>query len=233
MLGTDDKNEYFICRSYLDMYKHVTNAFTTYPKHPHMRSSTVRLETFDTWQYMTDVMDLVDAGLFYPGTHDLTKCFYCGGCIYNWSSTDDPFVEHLRLYGDCKFIQSLQVRNAHLSTYNTGIFDTQDLIFYAANKVSNTDLNSVISKVIAETNMRLSKDDMKLYVNEILNLTEAPKQQDRLCKICTVNETNILVNPCKHAYMCVECSVECASRGLTTCSICCRRIEDVERIYIL
>ena len=47
---------------------------------------------------MVQLKELADAGFYFLGVHDQTKCFYCGGGLQNWEMTDDPFFEHAKWY---------------------------------------------------------------------------------------------------------------------------------------
>ncbi|XP_003741968.1 putative inhibitor of apoptosis [Galendromus occidentalis] len=79
------------------------------PKHPHMVSSSSRMATFTTnsWPAEAKVkaVDLVEAGFFFLGMHDFTKCFSCDGGLCNWAEGDDPWVEHARWFPDCNFLK--------------------------------------------------------------------------------------------------------------------------------
>ncbi|XP_064616236.1 baculoviral IAP repeat-containing protein 2-like [Liolophura sinensis] len=52
--------------------------------------------------------ELANAGLFYTGNEDCTRCFYCGGGLRNWLPGDRPFVEHARWFADCQYIRSVK-----------------------------------------------------------------------------------------------------------------------------
>lgn len=79
------------------------------PKHPHMVSSSSRMATFTTESWPSDAKvdpaDLVEAGFFFLGMHDYTKCFSCDGGLCNWEEGDNPWVEHARWFPNCNFVQ--------------------------------------------------------------------------------------------------------------------------------
>ena len=54
--------------------------------------------------------NLADAGFFYIGGHDVVKCFCCNGVTCGWKPSEDPIIEHLRRFPQCKFAQSLNKR---------------------------------------------------------------------------------------------------------------------------
>lgn len=79
------------------------------PKHPNMVALGSRLATFTKlrWPETAKVKpdDLVEAGFFFLGMHDYTKCFHCDGGLCNWEENDDPWVEHARWFPNCQFVQ--------------------------------------------------------------------------------------------------------------------------------
>ncbi|XP_003747090.1 baculoviral IAP repeat-containing protein 7 [Galendromus occidentalis] len=79
------------------------------PKQPHMVSPGARLSTFtkNTWPASSKVRaeDLVEAGFFFLGIRDFTKCFHCEGGLCNWEEGDDPWVEHARWFPECRLVQ--------------------------------------------------------------------------------------------------------------------------------
>lgn len=65
-----------------------------------MRSFTTRVDTFGGFRndMGASVSELADAGLYYLGSEDRTKCFYCSGCLMNWKRNDDPMEEHAKWF---------------------------------------------------------------------------------------------------------------------------------------
>ncbi|XP_067126109.1 baculoviral IAP repeat-containing protein 7-like isoform X2 [Centruroides vittatus] len=77
------------------------------PRHPAQASKDARLRSFVTWP-ATAVLrpaELVDAGFFYIGIKDYTRCFYCDGGLCNWEKGDDPWVEHARWFQNCAYVR--------------------------------------------------------------------------------------------------------------------------------
>jgi len=96
------------------------------PRYEHMVGVQNRLESYtrDNWTHWGKAgfptpQRLADAGFFrqVPAETstqvsvpvDLVTCFYCGCILHGWVEGDDPWIEHVRLYGACTFI--LQVRS--------------------------------------------------------------------------------------------------------------------------
>ncbi|XP_077488826.1 baculoviral IAP repeat-containing protein 7-like isoform X1 [Amblyomma americanum] len=76
------------------------------PKHPSQASPDARLRTFEKWPSTCAKrpLELVQAGFFYIGVQDYTKCFHCDGGLCNWDSGDDPWEEHARWFPRCQFV---------------------------------------------------------------------------------------------------------------------------------
>ncbi|ESO98975.1 hypothetical protein LOTGIDRAFT_213786 [Lottia gigantea] len=73
-----------------------------------MKYSTVeeRLSTFVGWphRHTPYPLDLARAGFYYIGPGDRVRCAYCNGDLNNWSATDNPLKEHIRLLPLCPFL---------------------------------------------------------------------------------------------------------------------------------
>ncbi|XP_078494573.1 baculoviral IAP repeat-containing protein 7-A [Ciona intestinalis] len=81
------------------------------PRNAHMRSERVRLQTFmdnlgkwSSYGIVTTPEQMADAGLFYLGDRDRTKCWYCNGGLQNWEPNDDPWYEHAKWFPECEFV---------------------------------------------------------------------------------------------------------------------------------
>ncbi|CAF0905269.1 unnamed protein product [Adineta ricciae] len=86
-----------------DEIVHATPCHTEYMGIPRRQVS------FETWpnENLPLVDELVRAGFFYTGSDTTVTCFYCGGSLQNWSSTDNPTVEHARWFPNCAYIKQL------------------------------------------------------------------------------------------------------------------------------
>jgi len=42
------------------------------------------------------------------GPDDNVKCYWCGGCLKAWQPTDQPIVEHLRYFPECRLSRQQQ-----------------------------------------------------------------------------------------------------------------------------
>ena len=82
-----------------------------HPINPHMRSREARLQTFldhsTTWpayRVRATPQQIVDAGMYYLGSRDRVKCWYCNGGLQNWDQEDDPWEEHAKWFPLCEFV---------------------------------------------------------------------------------------------------------------------------------
>ncbi|CAF1009727.1 unnamed protein product [Rotaria sordida] len=68
-----------------------------------------RHASFVTWpnENLPSIDDLVKAGFFYTGTKTIVTCFYCNGSLQNWSSNDNPMIEHVRWFPHCAYAKQL------------------------------------------------------------------------------------------------------------------------------
>jgi len=82
------------------------------PINPHMRSIEARIATFDAgWNTETlqaSVRELAEAGLFYLGTRDKMKCWYCNGGLQNWDYEDSPWFEHAKWFPRCEYLLQMK-----------------------------------------------------------------------------------------------------------------------------
>ena len=81
------------------------------PVNPHIRTHTARLSTFqdniNKWpqeRLAATPGDMAKAGLYYLGTNDRVKCWYCNGGLQNWDRNDEPWFEHAKWFPHCEFL---------------------------------------------------------------------------------------------------------------------------------
>jgi len=81
------------------------------PINPHMTTFEQRLQTFEenavNWQrnnIRATMRDMANAGLYYLGTRDRVKCWYCNGGLQNWALYDNPWFEHAKWFPTCEFV---------------------------------------------------------------------------------------------------------------------------------
>lgn len=69
-----------------------------------------RLRSFRDWPpaLRQEPKQLAEAGFYYIGLSDQTKCFYCDGGLRNWQPDDDPWTEHARWFSKCGFVRLIK-----------------------------------------------------------------------------------------------------------------------------
>lgn len=87
-----------------------------------------RIQSFYGWKGKVEPETLAEAGFYYFGEGDNTRCFYCGVTIYEWEDYDEPIKEHLRCQENCRFAQLmegvqrlkklLQIKKGNLEQWN-------------------------------------------------------------------------------------------------------------------
>ncbi|KAK6985603.1 tumor necrosis factor receptor superfamily member 11B [Biomphalaria glabrata] len=80
------------------------------PKKLDMAIRGARLRTFARFPagHPLTADDLSEAGFYYAGNEDCTRCFFCGGGLKNWDQTDNPTVEHARWFPKCGYIRQFK-----------------------------------------------------------------------------------------------------------------------------
>jgi len=147
------------------------------PVNPCMRNPQKRLDTFyeraRNWprdRLTATPADMANAGLYYLGTHDRVKCFYCNGGLQNWDTYDEPWFEHAKWFPHCEFL--LQQKGLEYVERVKNRFPN----------LSRPNLNNSIS-ISATSNRRTS--------NSPTIIDPAEKHQ----QICTKVETEINSSP--------------------------------------
>ncbi|XP_052790992.1 baculoviral IAP repeat-containing protein 3-like [Mya arenaria] len=81
------------------------------PKYPKYKTKSSRLDSFKECQRIAASTNVLsEAGFFYAGAEDCTRCFQCGIGLRNWSKNDDPWTEHARFSLDCDHVVSVKGR---------------------------------------------------------------------------------------------------------------------------
>ncbi|XP_063377499.1 death-associated inhibitor of apoptosis 1-like [Cydia fagiglandana] len=75
--------------------------------HPRYNTKAARLRTFKDWpkSMKQKPEELAEAGFYYTGQSDKTKCFYCDGGLKDWEEDDVPWEQHARWFDRCAYVQ--------------------------------------------------------------------------------------------------------------------------------
>ena len=85
--------------------KRVLNT-TDIPYSPAFDKLGIRISSYQGWPgYVSQTpKEMAEAGWFYTGYSDVTKCFQCGGTAKQWDLYTNPLKRHKELYPECKFL---------------------------------------------------------------------------------------------------------------------------------
>lgn len=80
------------------------------PVHPLKASMESRINSFQNWDINKSQtpIDLAEAGFFYVGKSDKTKCFHCDIGLNNWEEGDIPWEQHAIHAGRCAYLQMMK-----------------------------------------------------------------------------------------------------------------------------
>jgi baculoviral IAP repeat-containing protein 7/8 len=83
------------------------------PAHPQYATEMARLATFKDWPrgLQQKPEDLAEAGYYYTGKSDKTKCFYCDGGLQDWEAHDVPWEQHARWFNNCEYVLLVKGRD--------------------------------------------------------------------------------------------------------------------------
>lgn len=99
------------------------------PVYPAFADKTKRFNTFKKWPVAlkTRPRALCEAGFYYTGTGDETKCFQCGVGVCCWEDDDDPWICHARYSPKCVYVRTVKGLTEVSSTTTSLNADTKEL----------------------------------------------------------------------------------------------------------
>ncbi|XP_068617288.1 death-associated inhibitor of apoptosis 1-like isoform X2 [Battus philenor] len=175
------------------------------PVHPRYASEAARLRTFKDWPrcMRQKPEELAEAGFFYTGQGDKTKCFYCDGGLKDWENDDVPWEQHARWFDRCAYVQLVKGRDY---------------------------VQKVMSEACAIPAPKEQKEATP-SVDTPKNKTTSEKEENvvedsKLCKICYVEERNVCFVPCGHVVACAKCAL-----STDKCPMCRRTFQNAVRLY--
>ncbi len=148
--------------------------------------------------------ELAEAGFYYMGESDRTKCFFCYGGLWQWEPEDDPWEQHAMHHPMCGFV--LAVRGQEF-------IDQMRHMKNAKKKAEQFEVPNIL--VIPNP----------LPVDERQEFEEL--KAERTCKVCLDKKVEISFQPCGH---CVTCRFCC--RTLDKCPVCRSNIVRKYRIFM-
>lgn len=174
------------------------------PVHPRYASEAARLRSFKDWPrcMRQKPEELAEAGFFYTGQGDKTKCFYCDGGLKDWENHDVPWEQHARWFDRCAYVQLVKGREY---------------------------VQKVISEACEVSASEAERDVAPARTAEPSPPAEAPENSvddSKLCKICYAEERNVCFVPCGHVVACAKCAL-----AADKCPMCRRTFQNAVRLY--
>ncbi|CAK1585402.1 unnamed protein product [Parnassius mnemosyne] len=173
------------------------------PVHPRYASEAARLRTFKDWPrcMRQKPEELAEAGFFYTGQGDKTKCFYCDGGLKDWENDDVPWEQHARWFDRCAYVQLVKGRD-----YVQKVI-SEACVIPAPKEEKEATSTSTASQSNSE------KEDVVV-------------EDSKLCKICYAEERNVCFVPCGHVVACAKCAL-----STDKCPMCRRTFTNAVRLY--
>lgn len=153
------------------------------PVHKKYASLAARLRTFKDWprSLRQKPDDLAEAGFFYTGQGDKTKCFYCDGGLKDWEEDDIPWEQHARWFSRCAYVQLVKGKQFVQMVISESCY------------IENDDKSETAPSQAAKPQEPIKEE------NTI--------EDTKLCKICYSEERNICFVPCGHVVACAKCAL--------------------------
>jgi len=197
----------------------------TGPTHPQYSSYQARLNSFNEWPpglKQTKEM-MAEAGLWYFGSSDYVKCFYCDGGLKEWNENDNPWVEHAGWFTQCSFVRLVKgdkfVQESHDEVRR--VVQTRRELLGIPNKSTENDVTPQFSHLSLQNSI-----ESNLSEEELIRENREMREQ-RQCKVCMDGEVEVVFLPCAHLVACASCAT-----GLSNCAVCRTPIQETVRVYM-
>lgn len=188
------------------------------PANPRYNTLAARLDSFKDWplSLRQKPKELADAGFFYTGHGDKTKCFYCDGGLKDWEDDDVPWEQHARWFDRCAFVLLVKGRE-----YVQRVLADVSLIRGTQPAPPVAPSPSPAPPALHA----LHSDGEPVTTASELPTTSAA-DDEKLCKICYEQERNVCFVPCGHVVACATCAL-----STTKCPLCRRTFTNAVRLY--
>ncbi|XP_041354466.1 putative inhibitor of apoptosis [Gigantopelta aegis] len=208
--------------------------------HQDFTDLSARLETYANWprRVVQTPLALAEAGFFSCKQDDKVQCAYCGGYLRCWEPTDDPFVEHLKHFPNCHFIQTTMAFKKMNLPQSGLLRRTQREMELGSQRRCEVDRWERVAgrcesslEVVDDSppNRDNAAAETDANTGREINLKREFKRirECHYCKVCRQNEVAVVFLPCGHMACCIPCtgSVYC-------CPICNKKIVQTIRVSI-
>ena len=197
--------------------------------------------------------EMAEAGFYFTGRQDFVRCFHCMKVLGMWISLLKPWVEHCRWSPHCPFVclskgQSFvdAVKNLNNpDTRPTSI--TEEQVIAEMQRMDEVERRLLPQTVhllsdepqapperdptmgpLARTALKVDADITAASASEVAEQLEDENEEMRdsfRCKMCQVNEVNVLFLPCGHLVACALCSA-----ALKRCAMCRQKVRGSVRV---
>uniref|UniRef100_A0A0B6YSZ3 RING-type domain-containing protein n=1 Tax=Arion vulgaris TaxID=1028688 RepID=A0A0B6YSZ3_9EUPU len=186
------------------------------------------------------------AGLFYDRRGKRTMCFRCGIIIKNWRSHHDPAVmhayfspqcEYLELYFGQSFVQTVttlsQTVNVHVLT-ETDVLQHMRASGIQLDRRNEDKLTQAAISTVQDIGIPVAQiyqavatlRNQKSHLDQ--QMSQLQQRRDQwTCIVCLYRAIEILIIPCGHIVLCIECCFL-----LKVCPHCLESIGGLKRMYI-
>ncbi|BBU37599.1 inhibitor of apoptosis protein 3 [Choristoneura diversana nucleopolyhedrovirus] len=176
------------------------------PAHPRFASEASRLQTFKDWprSLKQKPEKMAEAGFYYTGHSDKTKCFYCDGALKDWEHDDEPWQQHALFFRRCAYV----------------------LLVKGHDYVQKVVTQSCVVRDTNKEQVDEPRDTNKEQVDEQTFHEPNTPADKEVCKICYDAIKNVCFVPCGHVVACVKCAF-----ALAECPMCRATVDFPVRIY--
>ncbi|GAB0098210.1 Death-associated inhibitor of apoptosis 1 [Sergentomyia squamirostris] len=187
-----------------------------------------RLATFREWPRNLKMKpeELCDAGFFYTGIGDRVQCFSCGGGLKDWEDNDCAWEQHALWYDNCEYLKLIKgqkyieaVKAKHAQKHSVSEAGTQESVASSSTAELTAHHHQSPPAPTAEHPSRVGDESS-------IPKASGDALENKLCKICFVNEYNTAFLPCGHVVACAKCA-----SSVTSCPLCREPFTTVTRIY--
>ncbi|EZA50661.1 Apoptosis 1 inhibitor [Ooceraea biroi] len=206
--------------------------------YPEYSSYDTRLDSFKSCsnEHRQFLEQLADAGFFYTGNANETRCFYCSLQVRDWYANNDPWKMHASQMSTCPYLllikdlcyterdeklwqrslrsQELPIRRPWEETRNEHI---PVLSRTHRNQSSQRDIENM-SNNVADLSSR-DENSKKGAAYASVTRSFRSDEQSLQCRFCITGVRDYVFMNCRHIVACEKCAYE-----VTICQICGQKI---------
>ena len=188
---------------------------------------------------------------FFSGVSDHVLCFSCDGGLKNWDPKDEPWTEHAKWFDQCPYLNlmmprdfienAVRERDAPVkadpipnnvrsqmpeSSVNHNVMQEQQ----SQSNIGQIKGGNASFEVNKEKIPKKSKQSHDLVEDEIdpekLKEENERLKDEKACRICYIEDRNIVFLPCGHLVTCPSCA-----SAVNNCPVCRSTITNTIRVF--